>query len=141
MLMRRRWLWRRISGRFQILISNFLLQLWLKCHFDRECRESEKTCYTCGKAGQASAENVTKMTEENVTNVISLGTLLVIVLQEEMAVEEDIGEIPDPDLKFPITTVAEVSTLIENVVSLKRLATLVERLVTSAENATKMTEV
>lgn len=63
-----------------------------------------------------------------------------IVLLEEMAVEEVIGEIPDPHLEFPVTTVAEVATLLENVASLIRLATLVERLVTSAENATKMTE-
>ncbi|GFT60802.1 hypothetical protein NPIL_47781 [Nephila pilipes] len=77
---------------------------------------------------------------KNVTNATSLGTLLVIVLLEEMAVEDDIGEIPDPHLEFPITTVAEVATLLENVTSLIRLATLVERLVTSAENATKMTE-
>ncbi|GFT75531.1 hypothetical protein NPIL_63181 [Nephila pilipes] len=77
---------------------------------------------------------------ENVTNVTSLGTLLVIVLLEEMAVEEDIGEIPDSHFEFPVTTVAEVTTLLKNVASLIRLATLEERLVTSAENTTKMTE-
>ncbi|GFS93070.1 hypothetical protein NPIL_652031 [Nephila pilipes] len=76
---------------------------------------------------------------ENVTNVTSLGTLLVIVLLEEIAVEVDIGEIPDPHPEFPFTTVVEVATLLENVASLIRLAvslirlTVVERLVTSAE--------
>ncbi|GFS70823.1 hypothetical protein NPIL_552501 [Nephila pilipes] len=67
---------------------------------------------------------------ENITNVTSLSTLLVIVLLEEMAVEEDIG-------RFQIL-MAEVATLLENVASLIRLAALAERLVTSAENATKM---
>ncbi|GFU11311.1 hypothetical protein NPIL_211871 [Nephila pilipes] len=57
-----------------------------------------------------------------------------------MAVEEDIEDIPNPHLEFPVTTVAEVATLLENFASLIRLAILVERLVTSAENATKMTE-
>ncbi|GFS40795.1 hypothetical protein NPIL_186621 [Nephila pilipes] len=77
---------------------------------------------------------------ENATNVTSLGTLLVIVLLEEMTVEEDMEEIPDPQLDFPVTTAAKVTTLLENVANIIRLATLVERLVTSVENATKMTE-
>ncbi|GFU57017.1 hypothetical protein NPIL_151951 [Nephila pilipes] len=77
---------------------------------------------------------------ENVTNVRSLGTLLLIVVLEEMVVEEDIEEIPDPHLEFPVTTVTEVATFLENDASLIRLATLVERLVTSAENATNVTE-
>ncbi|GFS92421.1 hypothetical protein NPIL_495581 [Nephila pilipes] len=77
---------------------------------------------------------------ENVTHVTSLGTLLFIVLLEEMAVEEGIEEITDPHLEFRATNVADVATLLENVASLIRLATLVERLVTSAENETKMTE-
>ncbi|GFS85488.1 hypothetical protein NPIL_543801 [Nephila pilipes] len=72
---------------------------------------------------------------ENATNVTNLGTLLVIVL-----LEEDIEEISDPHLEFPVTTVAEVATLLENVTYLIRLSTLVERLVTSVENATKKTE-
>ncbi|GFU13978.1 hypothetical protein NPIL_155541 [Nephila pilipes] len=53
---------------------------------------------------------------------------------------KNIEEIPDPHHEFPVTNVAEVTTLFENVASLIRLATLVEGLVTSAENATKMTE-
>lgn len=56
----------------------------------------------------------------------------------ETAVEEDIAEIQDLHLEFPVTTVAEVATLLGNVASLIRPATLVERLVTSAENVTKM---
>ncbi|GFT69001.1 hypothetical protein NPIL_677781 [Nephila pilipes] len=43
-------------------------------------------------------------------------------------------------LKFPVTTMAEVATLLENVTSLTRLATLVERLFTLVENTTKVTE-
>ncbi|GFT81703.1 hypothetical protein NPIL_189941 [Nephila pilipes] len=67
-----------------------------------------------------------RMLRKFVTNVTSLVTLLLIVLLEEMAVGEDIGEIPDPHLEFPVTTVAEVASLREDVASLIRLATFVE---------------
>ncbi|GFT15093.1 hypothetical protein NPIL_428601, partial [Nephila pilipes] len=33
-------------------------------------------------------------------------------LLEEMAVDEDIEEIPNPHLEFPVTSVAEVATLL-----------------------------